>query len=225
MILMIETTALNCSVALCDDRGFIDCIEVRDDKFAHAEKLHPFIDELLKKNNISPTHLKAVAVSMGPGSYTGLRIGVSAAKGFAFALSIPMIAISTLQMMTDFVMESHDANVFLPMIDARRMEVYTQRFDETGSATNAIEARIIEPDFFQEKENKILVFGDGADKCLELMPSNYEIISDVYPSARMMTKLSQKAFGNQDFVDAAYFEPFYLKDFVAGAPSTKNKLA
>lgn len=225
MILMIETTALNCSVALCDDRGFIDCIEVRDDKFAHAEKLHPFIDELLKKNNISPTHLKAVAVSMGPGSYTGLRIGVSAAKGFAFALSIPMIAISTLQMMTDFVMESHEANVFLPMIDARRMEVYTQRFDETGSATNAIEARIIEPDFFQEKENKILVFGDGADKCLELMPSNYEVIADVYPSARMMTKLSQKAFGNQDFVDAAYFEPFYLKDFVAGAPSTKNKLA
>ncbi len=225
MILMIETTALNCSVALCDDRGFIDCLEVRDDKFAHAEKLHPFIDELLKKNNISPTNLKAVAVSMGPGSYTGLRIGVSTAKGFAFALSLPMIAISTLQMMTDFVKESHEANVFLPMIDARRMEVYTQRFDETGSATNAVEARIIEPDFFQEKENRILVFGDGADKCLELMPSNYEIIADVYPSARMMTKLSQKAFGNQDFVDAAYFEPFYLKDFVAGAPSTKNKLA
>ena len=225
MILMIETTALNCSVALCDDKGLIDCLEVRDDKFAHAEKLHPFIEELMKKNEVTVTQLKAVAVSMGPGSYTGLRIGVSAAKGFAFALSIPMIAISTLQMMTDFVRASHKADVFFPMIDARRMEVYTQRFDETGRATSAIEARIIEPDFFQEKENKTLVFGDGADKCLELMPSNYSIVSDIYASASMMTKLSQKAFNENDFVDAAYFEPFYLKDFVAGAPSTKNKLA
>jgi tRNA threonylcarbamoyladenosine biosynthesis protein TsaB len=111
------------------------------------------------------------------------------------------------------------------MIDARRMEVYTQRFDEIGLATNAIEARIIEPDFFQEKENKILVFGDGADKCLEMMPSNYSIVSGIYPSAVMMAKLSQKAFSDGDFVDAAYFEPFYLKDFVAGVPSTKNKLA
>jgi tRNA threonylcarbamoyladenosine biosynthesis protein TsaB len=225
MILMIETTALNCSVALCDNGNTIDCLEVRDDKFAHAEKLHPFIEELLAKNKLSANSLKAVSVSMGPGSYTGLRIGVSAAKGFAFALGIPMIAVSTLQMMTDFVKESHQANVFLPMIDARRMEVYTQRFDEIGRATNAIEARIIEPDFFQEKENKILVFGDGADKCLEMMPSNYSIVSGIYPSAVMMAKLSQKAFSDGDFVDAAYFEPFYLKDFVAGAPSTKNKLA
>lgn len=218
MILCVETTSLNCSVALCNASGLIDLIEHREKGYTHAEKLHVFIDDLLRRNNLSSKDLEAVAVSMGPGSYTGLRIGVSSVKGFCYALNIPLIAVSTLEMLVSGVEET-DSNVpIIPMIDARRMEVYMQVFSSEKKAISEVEAKVLDATYFETLPPNSIVIGAGADKFKEILPPHIHLVEGIYPSAKMMVEAAISKFQKREFEHIAYFEPFYLKDFVAGTP-------
>lgn len=189
------------------------------DRYTHAEKLHVFIEDVLNQGRLKFSDLDAVAVSEGPGSYTGLRIGVSSAKGMAYALGIPLIAVNTLQAMANSFLPTEEKSLFIPMIDARRMEVFCAGFDGIGNQVFPTRAEILEPDSFPEADvyDKVLYFGDGAEKCLEvLQPRDFTFVAGVEASAKGMVKLAAEKFQSSDFVDTAYFEPFYLKDFVAG---------
>lgn len=212
-ILNIETATKNCSVALAKDGEVLACREVAEMGFAHAEKLHVFITEVLQEADIVMSDLQAIAVSQGPGSYTGLRIGVSAAKGLCFALDIPLIAVDTLLIMTQAITKTD--GLFLPMIDARRMEVYCGLYDTQGQALEAVSAKVVTSETFAAITDKVYYFGDGAAKCREMITGgNFEYIeAPMYPSARHMTSLSFEAIKIGNTVDVAYFEPFYLKDF------------
>ena len=221
MIICIETATNVCSAALCDSEGVIAMRESADIK-AHALKLTLYIEELLKDAGISATDLKAVAVSKGPGSYTGLRIGVSVAKGIAFGASLPLIGVETTLSMTMGLiqkMEKVDENtIFCPMIDARRMEVYSALYDCNGKQIKKISADIITESSFDEipEKHKIIFFGDGAAKCSNIIKrKNIEFFDNFRPSAAFMYKPVKEAFDLNHFEDIAYFEPFYLKDFVA----------
>lgn len=161
-ILNLETATKNCSVALAKDGKVVFCQEMAEQGFSHAEKLHVFIEAILKKENHSFKDLQAVAVSQGPGSYTGLRIGVSAAKGLCLALSIPLIAVDTLQVLAAQV--KIDAGTIIPMIDARRMEVYSAIFDNNGQKTRDIRAEILTEESFQELQGPVYFVGDCAEK-------------------------------------------------------------
>ncbi len=215
-ILNIETATKNCSVCLAKDGVSMAVAEYAGEGYAHAEKLHVFIEEVLQKAAITYKDLTAVAVSMGPGSYTGLRIGVSAAKGLCYALNIPLIAIDTLELLARKL--AVQDGVIIPMIDARRMEAYTAIFDTSYKRLRETKAEIITADSFVEIEGTIHLVGDGALKCRDVLPSGnfkyYEGI--IYPSAVEMAPLSNKKHKISDTVDVAYFEPFYLKDFIAG---------
>jgi tRNA threonylcarbamoyladenosine biosynthesis protein TsaB len=189
----------------------------------HAEVITLFIDGLLKDAGLNYAQLDAVAVSSGPGSYTGLRIGVSTAKGLCFALDKPLIAVETLEAMADGVvteMQLSDSNTLLcPMIDARRMEVYTAIFDTNGQRIKPTTAEIIDEHSFSEllSKHKILFFGDGALKCQAILGDNQNAsFADFSNSAAYLTKKAHEKFLAGDFEDVAYFEPFYLKDFIAG---------
>jgi len=235
-IINIETATHICSVALAENGKLIDYIETDDDK-SHASQLAVFIDELLKKHQVKPD---AVAVSKGPGSYTGLRIGVSTAKGIAYGSGIPLIAVGTLQSMAwgminklktnnqTLVSEQwlkHHEFRLAPMIDARRMEVYTAFYHLNGDELTEIEASIIDENSFRQllSHTPVLFFGNGADKCVQTIDSpNALFISGCNPSAVDMIELSHHAFQNNNFVDVAYFEPFYLKDFVAKVSVVKG---
>ena len=189
--------------------------------------LNKTLEELLLENNLQSKDIDAVSVSEGPGSYTGLRIGVSVAKGFCYAKNIPLIAVSTLQAMAIMAQEFVvDKNIlFCPMIDARRMEVYSALFDSDATLKRGVVAEVIDDTSYSKElaNTKIVFFGDGADKCKAMITDkNALFIPDIYPSAKYMAGLSQKAFDNNDFKDVAYFEPFYLKDFVA--LTSKKKL-
>ena len=232
MILCIETSTAVCSVALVD-KG--DVIAVREslDGQNHAEKITVFIDEMMEEARISYIELDAVAVSMGPGSYTGLRIGVSTAKGFCYAMEKPLIAIDTLAAMTEgFVNQQSTDNrqqttdIFCPMIDARRMEVYSAFFNEKLERISETEAIIIDENSFSDlKENHHLyLFGDGADKLASLFEDDEKItvVEKFHCSAAYMATLAEESFIKKDFVDVAYFEPFYLKNFVPGIPKVKG---
>ena len=199
----------------------------------HAEKITIFIDEVMKEANVSYRDLDAVATSMGPGSYTGLRIGVSTAKGLCYAMDKPLIAIDTLAAMAHgyqsqqpTVNSQQPTAILCPMIDARRMEVYSAFFNENlerVSETNAIV--IDENSFMNIKQNHHLyLFGDGADKLASLFENDERItvVEKFHCSASYMAKLADEAFKNNDFVDTAYFEPFYLKNFVPGMPKVKG---
>jgi tRNA threonylcarbamoyladenosine biosynthesis protein TsaB len=176
--------------------------------------------------------LDAVSVSKGPGSYTGLRIGVSAAKGFCYALDIPLIAVPTLQSMALSAQWSLEdspkppANpLYCPMIDARRMEVYTALFDQQNNEVRTTEALIVGKESFQEeiKSNIIYYFGDGAEKCREVLNHEHMIyLDDIYPSVASQAVLANAKFLSKDFEDLAYFEPYYLKDFIAGKSKVKG---
>jgi tRNA threonylcarbamoyladenosine biosynthesis protein TsaB len=218
MILCIESTALNCSVALFNNGHLIDFIESKDSSYSHSEKLHVFIDELFRKTGISSSDLLAVAVSSGPGSYTGLRIGVSAAKGLCYALNIPLISISTLEALAFSLEVDRPTTNLIPMIDARRREVYMQIFDSKREPKSQVEAVVLDEDFFQKCEPNTLVFGDGADKFKDIIPSHVTLLEGVFPSAVMLGKLAHEKFLQNKFEDTAYYEPFYLKEFVAGTP-------
>ena len=235
MILCLETATPSCSVALVHNGEVLACEE--DPKGQnHSEKITLFIDKVMKKAGISYNDLDAVAVSMGPGSYTGLRIGVSTAKGICYAVSKPLIAVETLQAMAyggsvvvkgRFLHSQSSVEMTLvPMIDARRMEVYAAIFDENVNKIKDTEAIIIEGNSFSElkKDHHLYLFGDGADKCAELFENDDKItvIKEFYCSANYMNVIAQRKLDNKDFVDVAYFEPFYLKDFVPGTPTVKG---
>ncbi|MDP5000307.1 MAG: tRNA (adenosine(37)-N6)-threonylcarbamoyltransferase complex dimerization subunit type 1 TsaB [Flavobacterium sp.] len=214
IILNIETATKNCSVALAKEGKTIACKEIAEQNFSHAEKLHVFIEELLLENQLIFSDLAAIAVSQGPGSYTGLRIGVSSAKGFCYALNIPLIAIDTLQLLANQV--RIDDGIIISMIDARRMEVFSAFYDKNQLQIRTTLAEIIDETSYSEISEKIHLVGDGAAKFKEVLTDEKFVFhSDVvFPSANEMSKLSFNKYQKQDFVDVAYFEPYYLKDFV-----------
>ncbi len=218
-ILHIETSTKTCSVALSKDGKLVDCIESTPENYTHAEVLAIYIDDLFKRNAISAKELKAVAVSKGPGSFTGLRIGISTAKGLCYALSIPLIAIDSLHILANHFIQSNsitDADMQLkPMIDARRKEVYTALFNVHKELVSPIDNEII-TETPQLTKNQIW-FGDGADKFFDVINSPFiEIIKGISTSAKGMVEIAENRFIHQNFEDSAYFEPFYLKDFVTG---------
>lgn len=225
-ILCIETGTDVCSVGLVKDGELVSLRESSEGR-DHASRLAVFVSEILEGNGLDADRISAVAVSKGPGSYTGLRIGVSFAKGFCYGLGIPLIGIGSLDSLAavacdDFkagilgITESEWENSLLcPMIDARRMEVYAQVFDPHGCPVGDVQARIIDETSFQEyasRQKQLLIFGNGAKKCEGIIPSSRYI--DVVPSARGLAQAAQRAFDNGCFEDTAYFEPLYLKDFV-----------
>ncbi len=225
LILNIETATTVCSVSLAKD-GEVLAYREQNDGYSHAEMVSPFINEIMDELKLEAKDLDAVAVSEGPGSYTGLRIGVSTAKGLCFALDIPLIAVSSLQSMALEAAQKHaDHDVFVPMIDARRMEVYTHQFDGDNKALTEIEAKVLDESSYKDEllTKRLLLCGDGSAKCKDLLVSeNCTIDDSILPSSRSMASLSYRKFKAEEFVDTAYFEPFYLKDFVAGVPKVKG---
>ncbi|WP_316847510.1 tRNA (adenosine(37)-N6)-threonylcarbamoyltransferase complex dimerization subunit type 1 TsaB [Pedobacter psychrodurus] len=220
-ILQIETATAVCSVALSINGETISFKEEQGQNL-HAANLTLFIDEVLKTAGVSYKDLDAVAVSKGPGSYTGLRIGVSTAKGLCYALNKPIIAIETLEMMAaGFLTENPDyMGLICPMIDARRMEVYTSIFDPSLNILIPTEAKIIDETSFADfiAQQPITFLGDGAAKCAEVLSHhNARFNPSNFNSATYMSRLAAEAFDKGNFEDVAYFEPFYLKDFVVTA--------
>ncbi len=219
MILQIETATTVCSVALANRGGVIAFKEI-DQRNIHAEVITVFIDEILKGAGVKYSDLDAVAVSSGPGSYTGLRIGVSTAKGLCYALDKPLIAVETLEAMAGgMIARGVNSDVLLcPMIDARRMEVYTALFDTAGNRILPTAAEIIDENSFavQLAQSKILFFGDGAPKCRETLSGNANalFIDDFTNSAVHLTVRAYQKFLAGQFEDVAYYEPYYLKDFL-----------
>ncbi len=217
-ILNIETATKNCSVALAKEGKTILCKEIAEEGYSHAERLHVFIEEIIKEAGISLNDLSAIAVSQGPGSYTGLRIGVSAAKGLCFALGIPLIAVDTLQVLASQVNVTE--GLIIPMIDARRMEVYSAIFNPKFDKKREILAEIIDQNSFSDTGEKLYFVGDCAEKCKAILTKeNHVFLEDIkYPSAKEMSVLSFEKFKINDTVDVAYFEPYYLKDFMVTTP-------
>lgn len=213
-ILQLETATRNCSVAISKEGKTIALKEFADLGYSHAEKLHVFVAEVLAEARITHQELNAVAVSQGPGSYTGLRIGVSAAKGFCYALGIPLLALDTLESLARQINISE--GVIIPMIDARRMECYTAIYNSNYTQTRAVEAQIIDSDSFGEISEKIHVIGDGASKCTTVLTDAKFVFHSeiVFPSAKEMSTTSYQKYLQKEFSDVAYFEPFYLKDFM-----------
>lgn len=215
-ILNIETSTKNCSVSLSKQGEIIILKEEAEQNFTHSEKLHLFIDEMLKEAAVSYKELSAVALSKGPGSYTGLRIGTSTAKGLCFALDIPLIAIDSLTILARQVQSKN--GLIIPMIDARRMEVYTALFDKNHNRKSQIQALIIDENSFSDISERAYFIGDGAGKCKSVLTKENFIFPDdvLYPSSQEMGVLSFEKFQAQEFEDIAYFEPFYLKEFFTG---------
>ena len=233
IILNIETSTEVCSVSLAEDGKTLyqkESIEGLN----HSKLLTVFIEDLLSENNFDIHKIDAVAVSKGPGSYTGLRIGVSVAKGLCYGLDKPLIGIGSIEAMGYYVAENTgefyeaadgEELLFCPMIDARRMEVYTALFEKGGKAISDVTAEIIDENSFAEhlQTKKILFFGNGADKCREkITHANALFNGPDKTTARFMQNLAEIKYNKKEFEDVAYFEPFYLKDFVATIP--KNKI-
>jgi tRNA threonylcarbamoyladenosine biosynthesis protein TsaB len=220
IILNIETATKNCSVSLAMDGELLALVELNEDNFSHAEKLHTFILEVLKKANKEMKDIDAVAISSGPGSYTGLRIGVSAAKGLCFSLDKPLISIPTLTSLANAI-TVEKGDMIISVLDARRMEVYSAVFDFEQKQKREIRAQIINENSFSEylEKGKVYLLGDGAFKCKETIHhDNAVFLEGYFPSAKEMADLSYKKYIKNNFEDVAYFEPFYLKDFVAIKP-------
>ena len=214
LLLCLETTTTNCSVALAKDGEILALKEDMGLNYSHAERLHIYIAEVLEQAKVSKTDIDAVAVSEGPGSYTGLRIGVSAAKGLCFALNIPLIATNTLKALA---MQAKEEYAFvIPVLDARRMEVYSAVFNNQLGEIRGIEAQVVEEDSFLSylEEGSVLFIGNGATKLKDLIKHpNAHFETEALPSAREMVILAEAKNKISDTVDVAYFEPFYLKDF------------
>jgi tRNA threonylcarbamoyladenosine biosynthesis protein TsaB len=235
-ILYIETTTKACSVGLSYNGHLIALRESVNREYSHSSSLTVFIEEVMKEAGKEPAEIDAVAVSQGPGSYTGLRIGISAAKGFCHALDIPLIAVDTMQSLTKTAilkLARHDSldspatieAVFCPMIDARRMEVYYALYSYDLLVMQETKAEVIDANTFNKllQDYKVFFFGDGAEKCQSVIKScNAVFIDDIWPSAVGMLQEAEQKYGRGEFVDLAYFEPFYLKDFVAGKPKVKG---
>lgn len=219
LILLLETTTVNCSVALAEDDKIIAIKEDKTPGYSHAEKLHLFIEAVLTETNKTLLNLDAVAVSKGPGSYTGLRIGVSAAKGLCYALNIPLLSVDTLTSIAhQYKSLDFSHGYIIPILDARRMEVYTSIFRlENGELflTSPVEAKIVDESSFVElKGNKFFV-GDGVGKIEEVISNNKNTsFLQSLPSTKEMAAIAFHKYKISDMEDVAYFEPFYLKDFV-----------
>lgn len=236
-ILCIESSTEVCSVAIAIDGAVAD-FEESTEGVNHSKLLTLFVKRLMERNSLSIKDFDAVAVSKGPGSYTGLRIGVSAAKGFCYAADIPMIAVCPLQSMAMKAISLQEdrlpSDYFIPMIDARRMEVYTATFDASGISVSDVEAKIIDEKSFVEKlvDHRCFYFGNGASKCRNILSGGTDTVSQpndsrlenlifvdgIIASARNVSSLAYDKFQKSEFVDTAYFEPFYLKDFKATTP-------
>ncbi len=212
-ILNIETATRNCSVSLAQDGIVIASREVAEQGYSHAEKLHVFIEAVLEEAKITFAQLSAVAVSQGPGSYTGLRIGVSAAKGLCFALSIPLIAIDTLAVLAQQV--NIEDGLIIPMIDARRMEVYSAVFNKDHQCIRAVEAEILTKTSFNDYSETLYFVGDSSQKAATLLHQKHHVYIEtaIFPSANEMASLSFEKFKHNLFEDLAYFQPLYLKEF------------
>ena len=224
----IETATQLCSVALSENDRVIDLRETSR-KNSHAEVVTLFVDDLLTKHVVQLSDLDAIAVSKGPGSYTGLRIGVSTAKGLCYAGDKPLIAINTLTSMAAGMIAQQtrvpENYLYCPMIDARRMEVYSAFYDVGLNVVRATQADIVDERSYAGilKDHRVLFFGDGAAKCKAIIGNdNAMFMEDFYPSAGNMASLVYQAFQSKQFEDVAYFEPYYLKDFVAGVPKVKG---
>ncbi|MDL2322627.1 tRNA (adenosine(37)-N6)-threonylcarbamoyltransferase complex dimerization subunit type 1 TsaB [Bacteroidales bacterium OttesenSCG-928-A17] len=224
-LLHIETSAKICSLAVSIDKNLI-LNKVNKEGFSHSSCLGMYVKEAmdeLKKRNLK---LDAVSVSMGPGSYTGLRIGVSEAKGLCYGLDIPLIALSSLRILTESAFEAGvKADYYYALTDARRMEVYSAVYDSQGNLRKDVGAEIIDENSFSEflSKGKVAFFGDGSDKCKDVISSENAIfVPDIYPQASSMISLAEQSFEQKKFVDTAYFEPFYLKEFQATV--AKNKV-
>ncbi|TXD82467.1 tRNA (adenosine(37)-N6)-threonylcarbamoyltransferase complex dimerization subunit type 1 TsaB [Subsaximicrobium wynnwilliamsii] len=214
-ILSIETATTNCSVALSNKGETLVLKEDNDPNYSHAESLHSIIDAVLTEAEVSKSQLDAIAVSKGPGSYTGLRIGVSAAKGLCYALELPLIAISTLEALAHQV-QAEDG-LIIPMLDARRMEVYSAIFKTNYELLREIEAQILDETSFQAELNgsKVYFVGSGVEKTKRIIShENAIFIENKLPSAAQMGAMAYVKYKKSDIVDVAYFEPFYLKDFM-----------
>jgi len=222
-ILNIETATKNCSVSISNNGELIAIKELNNGNYSHAEVLHSFIIEVINEANIKLSDIGAVAVSKGPGSYTGLRIGVSAAKGLCFALNIPLISINTLESLAHCL--TIESGKIVSMLDARRMEVYSAVFDSDFIQVRAIKAEIIDGNSFSEYLTKepIYFVGDGAEKCKDIITHvNAVFVEEKFPSAKEMCLLAYDKYKKNDIEDVAYFEPFYLKDFIV-IPEKKKK--
>jgi tRNA threonylcarbamoyladenosine biosynthesis protein TsaB len=234
LILSIETGTDICSVALAND-GELMALRESDEGRDHAKKVALFVDELLRETGVQPSDLDAIAVGKGPGSYTGLRIGVSFAKGMCYALNIPLISVGSLDALSEVAREDFDAGILdiedeewaaarlCPMVDARRMEVYAQIFDNECKSLSEVVAEVVTEQSFKKwrEAGKLVIFGNGAKKCAEVLTD--AICVDVSPSARGIVRLAEQAFNDGKFEDLAYFEPFYLKEFLV-IPSKKKLL-
>jgi tRNA threonylcarbamoyladenosine biosynthesis protein TsaB len=215
-ILCIETASTNCSVAIGRGGEVLALKEDYSRNFSHAERLHIFIQEILEENNLKLQDLDAIAISEGPGSYTGLRIGVSAAKGLCYSLGLPLIAVPTLTSLASQVKEN---GFIIPMMDARRMEVYTAVFDEAGLQIEATSARILEEDSYASylEKSKVYFIGSGVEKFEKICNHpNANFIREKLPSAGEMVRIADDKYKKDDLEDVAYFVPYYLKDFIAG---------
>ena len=232
LLLLIETSTKVCSAALSREGEVIGVAEEKSSSYSHSSQLTVFIKKLIDEAGISFEQLDGVSVSKGPGSYTGLRIGVSVAKGLCYALDIPLISVDTLKAMAVMVVRSRkdilqdNKDVLLcPMIDARRMEVYNAIFDYDLNVVKSVTADVVDSNTFSEllKNNTIWFFGDGAAKCSSVIDSpNVYFLEEIEPSAIGMAPLAYEKFMNNNFESTAYFEPFYLKDFIGGKPKVKG---
>ena len=229
LILTLETASKSCSLALSENGIVLESIDYNEGTFSHSEKLHLFIEDLCAKAKKSLSNLDAIAVSKGPGSYTGLRIGVSSAKGLCYGLDIPLISVETLEVLCrTYVLENkvNPTDLLIPMLDARRMEVYTAVFDTNFLKIKDTEALILEPNSYEKFLNMTHChfIGDGAEKSKDLYQGENTSFSPItFPSARAIAELVEQKFQSKDFEDVAYFEPYYLKDFVDGKKNKKVK--
>jgi tRNA threonylcarbamoyladenosine biosynthesis protein TsaB len=216
LILCIETATKNCSVGLSEHGSVIGLKELATEGYSHAENLHVFIEDVMKQASKKLSDLDAIAVSKGPGSYTGLRIGVSTAKGLCYSLDIPLISLETLDILAQQVKEP---TTIIPMLDARRMEVYSAIYDVNKNRTRGTEAQILDEYSFDQhiSEAKTTFIGDGVTKFEEICDHpNAIFITEALPSANEMSQLAELKHKKNDIEDIAYFEPYYLKDFKAG---------
>jgi tRNA threonylcarbamoyladenosine biosynthesis protein TsaB len=225
-ILSLETSTTVCSVALHDTGKLLMSREILIPQ-SHASQLAPITDEIRKASGIDFRKLSAVAVASGPGSYTGLRIGVSTAKALCYALNIPLIAVETLDIMANQVHDlrnqsTRNPEFFCPMIDARRMEVYCKVFDSSLNVIRPVEAKIIDENSFNDVmlKNKLVFFGDGSSKCKAILTSqNAVFVENIFPTAATLGELAYKKFIAGNVEDVVHFEPFYLKDFLIKKPT------
>lgn len=222
IILALDTSTKNCSVALFNNNKIIALKEQNSEAYSHAEQLTLFIEEVIELANLQLNQIQAVAISKGPGSYTGLRIGTSTAKGLCYSLDIPLISISTLKAMAFGMVKDQYAKFYCPMIDARRMEVFSAVYDFKNNEVRKIQADVVDKKTYVKfLESQVIFFGDGALKCKQIInDKNAIFIEEIYPTAKNLGELAYAKFISKDFEDVAYFEPFYLKNFISGNKNT-----